>query len=252
MISTFRNDMEKELIKQGKEIFTELDRNRSDFESLLEKEAGRMDEQMLKLSSELEGKLEETNQSLHECHNEREEIRLNLKKESEERKQEKNKIYEDFEQVCRNIDERITGEKKHLLDKLNDTNESLEHLTKENAEDRNSILKLIKEEAMNREDATSKLRDEVCQQNETGQAEFEELKQLIDKESKERQSENNALSEKVDHDIANCQATSEELRNFLELENNKRRIEAEELQNKIQKEKEALREYIDNDNQVLR
>ena len=128
----------------------------------------------------------------------------------------------------------------------------MEHLTKENSEDRNSILKLIKEEALNREDATSKLRDEVCQQNENGQAEFEGLKQLIDKESKERQCQNKALSEKVDHDIANCQETSEELRNFLELENNKRKIEAEELQNKIQKEKEALREYIDNDNQVLR
>ena len=56
---------------------------------------------------------------------------------------EKGKMYEDFEQVCRNIDERITGEKEKLWEKISSTNDSLDSMNAQSFEDKKSILQLI-------------------------------------------------------------------------------------------------------------
>ena len=281
--------MEIELIKQGKEIFNELDRNRNEFDDLLEKEALIRGKQMNELCSELTNKLDDSLKCMDESQDEklkrfdekltgakndldknREELEKNLSKinadfdknnetfkdaierEKREREMEKGKMYEDFEQVCRNIDERITGEKEKLWEKIGSTNDSLDRMNAQSMEDRNSIFKLLKEEALNREDANEKLKEQIVHQNDSGKEDFEVLKQMIDKESEVRRSDFVVLSEKLETDINGCKETSEELRGFLELENDNRKKEAEALNQKLQKEKDALREYIDSDNQVLR
>merc|ERR1712111_76983 len=80
-----------------------------------------------------------------------EDLRGKLDKEINNRKDEKNKMYEDFEQVCRNIDDRITGEKEKLWEKLNDNTEDLKNLAEINRDNRESLFALINEESMKRE-----------------------------------------------------------------------------------------------------
>ena len=284
-----RNDLENEVIKQGKEIFNELDRNRNDFDDLLEKEALIRGKQMNELCSELTNKLDDSLKCIDESHDEKlkqidekltgvknnfdknlEEVGKNLAKinndidknsetfnvalerEKSARETEKVKMYEDFEQVCRNIDERITGEKEKLWEKISSTNDSLESMNAQSSEDKNAIFKLLKEEALNREDANEKLKEQIVHQNDSGKEDYEELKQMINKESEVRRSDFVVLSEKLDTDITGCKETSAELRGFLQLENDNRKKEAEALHQKLQKEKEALRDYIDSDNKVLR
>ena len=70
-MSDFRNDLEIELIKQGKEIFNELDRNRNEFDDLLEKEALIRGKQMNDLCSELTNKLDDSLKCMDESQDEK-------------------------------------------------------------------------------------------------------------------------------------------------------------------------------------
>ena len=67
-------------------------------------------------------------------------IRKELEQEKNERKQDKLDTYSDFEQICRNIDDRVTGEKEKLWDKLKDEEQKFEDY-KLQCEDQNTEMK---------------------------------------------------------------------------------------------------------------
>merc|ERR1711915_314705 len=62
-------------------------------------------------------------------------IRKDLEQERIKRHQDKEETYKDFEQICRNIDDRITGEKEKLWNQIKDDQENLENFKARSIED---------------------------------------------------------------------------------------------------------------------
>merc|ERR1711915_508670 len=169
---SLRNDLEKELIEQGKELFNEIDKNKHDIDDRLAKEMDKMNEENKHLQSTIKDnfnilaekqedstsnllrKLENENQALHEkfdnetvglafkidsladkVEKDNSDIRKDLEQERIKRHQDKEETYKDFEQICRNIDGRITGEKEKLWDQIKDDQENLENFKVRSMED---------------------------------------------------------------------------------------------------------------------
>merc|ERR1711892_523235 len=176
MRQTLRNDLEKELIEQGKEIFNELDKNKNDIDMKLAKEVEnrQANEKLLRIDMEgsIKGLLEnidDTKTNLFERHEDEckllhdtiekgnndlsknlnklagamegnnDDLRKELEQEKNERKQDKVDTYSDFEQICRNIDDRVTGEKEKLWDKLKEDEEKFDNY-KIKCEDENTAM----------------------------------------------------------------------------------------------------------------
>merc|ERR1711872_109312 len=73
-------------------------------------------------------------------------IRNELEQEKNERKQDKLDTYSDFEQICRNIDDRVTGEKEKLWDKLKSDEERFENYKVQCEDENDQIKRKIDEE----------------------------------------------------------------------------------------------------------
>merc|ERR1711892_956585 len=158
MRQTLRNDLEKELIEQGKEIFNELDKNKNDIDAKLAKEVEnrQANEKLLRIDMEgsIKGLLENIHDTIEKGNNDlsknlnklagamegnNDDLRKKLEQEKNERKQDKVDTYSDFEQICRNIDDRVTGEKEKLWDKLKEDEEKFDNY-KIKCEDENTAM----------------------------------------------------------------------------------------------------------------
>merc|ERR1712106_899866 len=217
MRQTLRNDLEKELIEQGKEIFNELDKNKNDIDAKLAKEVENRQANEKLLRTEMEGcvkglleniddtktnlfeRLEDECKLLHDAiekgnndlsknlnklagamEGNNDDLRKELEQEKKKKKQDKVDTYSDFEQICRNIDDRVTGEKEKLWDKLKEDEEKFDNY-KIKCEDENTAMQSkIDEEKESRERDNEKLMQQVEKQAEDGNSEFEELKAMID------------------------------------------------------------------------
>merc|ERR1712212_1396430 len=79
-------------------FFTKLEDDCKNLQDTIEKEKGKLLNNLDKLSVEMKGNSDD--------------IRKEIEQERNERKQDKLDTYSDFEQICRNIDDRVTGEKE--------------------------------------------------------------------------------------------------------------------------------------------
>merc|ERR1711974_440630 len=78
-------------------------------------ECGNVREELGRERDSLQEKLAGLGETLGEVS---ERLSQDLEQEKKDRASEKGKTYADFEQICRNIDDRVTGEKEKLWEKL--------------------------------------------------------------------------------------------------------------------------------------
>ena len=79
-----------------------------------------------------------------------------LEQERNERKQDKKDTYSDFEQVCRNIDDRVKGENEKLWEKVRADNDDFQKQLEQYDADKENIELRIKQEQQKREDENNR------------------------------------------------------------------------------------------------
>ncbi|MFN9909527.1 MAG: hypothetical protein ACK56F_25990, partial [bacterium] len=118
--------------------------------------------------------------------------------EQKERLQDKADTYRDFEQICRNIDDRITGEKEKLWDKIKADGERLDGEQARLAAEAEALRSALAAETREREKERDELGEKLAEQGEGSSKELEELRRELAEEAENRERQNKLMAKYVD------------------------------------------------------
>ena len=204
-IQSYKKDLENEMIKQGKEIFAELDKNKSEFESTLNSEARKRDAEKSKMYEDFEQVCRNIDDRIT---GEKEKLWDDLKSTKDELEEHKNHQESSTDFLKALIDEETSKNKEMSNNLLSQITEQKENGKNELDE----IMKLIEVESSERKQEASNLSKKLEEDVSDCHATSRELKNYLDTENEKRRAEAEALQKKI-------QKEKDDLRSYIDNDN---------------------------------